>query len=196
MRVRRFAVGLGAIAALLAVGRSSTAQSTRDEDQTERPEVRSLSMSGVRSVDRAELLQSIATSASRCQNILLTGFCFVTRSDRIWDKKYLDRTELRSDVFRIRVFYWKRGFREAQVDTVIARKGNDQVAVTFKINEGRPTLVRAIRVAQDDTVLSDAEVSRVVELEVGKPFNLLSLDSTVANIRNVLQDRGYADARV
>src|SRR5688572_33208440 len=132
MRVCRSSMALGAIAALLTVGRSGFAQSTRDDDQTERPEVRSLTLSGVRSVSRDELMQSIATSASRCQNILLTGFCFVTRSDRIWDKKYLDRTELRSDVFRIRVFYWKRGFREAQVDTVIARKGNDQVAVTFK----------------------------------------------------------------
>ena len=174
MRLRRFAVSLAAIAALLAVGRSSTAQS-RDDDQTERPEVRSLTLSGVRSVNRDELLQSIATSPSRCQNMLLTGFCRLTRSDRIWDKKYLDPTELRRDVLRIRVFYWKRGYREAQVDTVIARRGADQVAVTFRIAEGPPTLTRTIRVVQADSVLTNDEVARLVELEAGKPFNLVAL---------------------
>lgn len=195
MRLRRFAVSLGAIAALLAVGRSSTAQS-RDDDQTERPEVRSLTLSGVRSVNRDELLQSIATSPSRCQNMLLTGFCRLTRSDRIWDKKYLDPTELRRDVLRIRVFYWKRGYREAQVDTVIARRGADQVAVTFRIAEGPPTLTRTIRVVQADSVLTNDEVARLVELEAGKPFNLVALDTTVLRMREVLQDRGYANARV
>ena len=195
MRVRRFATALGAIA-LLTVGRSTTAQTTRDEDQTERPEVRSLTLSGVRSVDRDELTQSIVTSESRCQNMVLTPFCLVTRSDRFWDKKYLDRIELRRDVLRIRVFYWKRGFRDAQVDTVVANRGDGEVGVTFKIDEGRPTLTRVVRVRQTDTVLSDAEVSRVVELEAGKAFNLIALDSTVARMRGVLQDRGYADARV
>jgi hypothetical protein len=73
MRVRRFTTALGAIA-LLAVGRSTIAQTTRDEDQTERHEVRSLTLSGVRSVDRDELMQSIVTSASRCQNVVLTPF--------------------------------------------------------------------------------------------------------------------------
>jgi outer membrane protein assembly factor BamA len=195
MRLRRFAVQLGAIAALLTVGRSGTAQS-RDDDQSERPEVRSLTLSGVRFVNRDELLQSIATSASRCQNILLTGFCLLSHSDRIWEKEYLDRTELRRDVLRIRVFYWKRGYREAQVDTVVARRGNNQVAVTFKIVEGPPTVVRAIRVVQRDSVFSNDEISRLVELEAGKPFNLVALDTTLVRLRDVLQDRGYANARV
>ena len=196
MRVRRFALGLGAIAALFTGGRQSIAQDARDANQTERPEVRSLTLNGVRSIDREELLQSIATSASRCNNMLLTPFCLITRSDRIWQKKYLDRTELRRDVLRIRVFYWKRGFREAQVDTTVARRGTNQVAVTFAIVEGPPTLVRAIRVTQTDSVVTSAEIGKLVELEAGKPFNLVALDSTVANMRAILQDRGYADARV
>ena len=178
MRFRRFAYGLGAIATLLTVGRAGHAQ-TRDDDQTERPEVRSLTLSGVRSVNRDELMKSIATSESRCQNILLTGFCLVTHSDRIWDKKYLDRTELRRDVLRIRVYYWKRGYRGAQVDTVVARRGPEQVAVTFRITEGPPTLTRAVRVVQRDSVLSNSEIERLVELEAGKPFNLIALDSTL-----------------
>ena len=123
--LRRFAFALGAIAALLTVGRASAAQRPRDVT-TRRSDQKSgrSQLSGVRSVNRDELLQSIATSASRCKSILLQAFCPITHSDRLWDKEYLDRTELRRDVLRIRVFYWKRGYREAQVDTVVAPRGN------------------------------------------------------------------------
>ena len=195
MRLRLFTFAFGAIGTLLTAG-PSEAQGPRRDEQTERPEVRSLKLSGVRSVNRDELLQSIATSASRCKGILLQAFCPLSHSDRLWNKKYLDRTELRSDILRLRVFYWKRGFRAAQVDTVVAPDGAGQVAVTFKITEGAPTLTRAVRVTQVDSVLSDAQIRKLVDLEPEKPFSLIALDSTVIHIRSLLQDRGYADARV
>ena len=75
MRACRFPCVFGAIAALLGVGRAGTAQSPGANDQMERPEVRSLTLSGVRSVDRDELTQSIATTASRCKSVLLNVFC-------------------------------------------------------------------------------------------------------------------------
>jgi len=162
----------------------------------ERPEVRSLSLRGVRSVDKDELLQSIATSASRCKSFLLLAFCTLTHSDRLWEKAYLDRTELRLDVLRIRVFYWKRGFRGTKVDTAVARHGRDAVAVTFRITEGPPTLVRSVTVIHTDTVLTPAEVKRAVELHEKQPFSLVALDSTRERLRRALQDRGYADARI
>jgi outer membrane protein assembly factor BamA len=196
MRPHRFTTGLGAIAALLSVSHVGVAQRQRDSDQTERPEVRSLKLNGVRSVNRDELLQSIATSASRCKSVLLQVFCPITHSERVWAKKYLDRTELRRDILRIRVFYWKRGYRDAQVDTVVARRGSEQVAVSFNIAEGAPTLTRAVQVRQTDSVLTTSQIDRLVELEQAKPFNLIALDSSVVHIRNLLQDRGYADARV
>jgi outer membrane protein assembly factor BamA len=196
MRACRIACGFVAGAALLVGPDVSGAQSSRSADQSEQPEVRSLKLRGVESVDQDELLQSIATSASRCKSLLLQAFCPLTRSSRFWEKEYLDRTELRRDVLRIRVFYWKRGFREAQVDTVVAPRGRGEVAVTFQIEEGPPTLVRAVRVERTDSVLAEDEVSDLVELEPKEPFNLLVLDSTVLRIRSVLQDRGYANARI
>jgi outer membrane protein assembly factor BamA len=89
-----------------------------------------------------------------------------------------------------------RGYRQATVDTSVAEHGRDEVAVTFKIAEGPPTLVRAVNVQQMDTVLKRAEVARLVELKAGEPLSLIALDSSVAHIRMVLQDRGHADARV
>jgi outer membrane protein assembly factor BamA len=196
MRIRRIALGLEAFAALLITGRSVAAQVSTANSQTDRPEVRSLTLSGVRSVNRDELVQSIATSPSRCKSILLYVFCPLTHSGKVWEKRYLDRTELRRDVLRIRVFYWMRGYRDATVDTVVAKRASDQVAITFKIAEGPPTLVREVRVQQTDSALTDAEVRRLVELAPGKPFSLVALDSTVAHVRGLLQDRGHADARV
>ena len=196
MRIRPFASALGVIAALLGTTRAIAAQRSEKNDQSERPEVRSLTLSGVRSVDRDELLQSIATSASHCKSFLLYAFCPLSHSSSIWDKRYLDRTELRRDVLRIRVFYWIRGFRQATVDTTVAERSNDEVAVTFKIAEGTPTLVRDVHIRQLDSVLTTAQVNRVVDLKKGEPFNLIKLDSTVSRLRAALQDRGYADARV
>jgi len=196
MRIRPFASALGVIAALLGTSRATAAQRAEKNDQSERPEVRSLTLSGVRSVDRDELLQSIATSASHCKSFLLYAFCPLSHSSNIWEKRYLDRTELRRDVLRIRVFYWIRGFRQATVDTTVAERSNDEVAVTFKIVEGAPTLVRDVRIRQLDSVLTTAQVNRVVDLKKGEPFSLIKLDSTVSRLRAALQDRGYADARV
>ena len=159
MRIRPFASALGVIAALLGTTRAIAAQRAEKNDQSERPEVRSLTLSGVRSVDRDELLQSIATSASHCKSFLLYAFCPLSHSSSIWDKRYLDRTELRRDVLRIRVFYWIRGFRQATVDTTVAERSNDEVAVTFKIAEGAPTLVRDVRIRQLDSVLTTAPES-------------------------------------
>ena len=196
MRIRPFASALGVIAALLGTSRAIAAQRAETNDQSERPEVRSLTLSGVRSVDRDELLQSIATSASHCKSFLLYAFCPLSHSSSIWEKRYLDRTELRRDVLRIRVFYWIRGFRKTTVDTAVSQRGSDEVAVTFKVVEGAPTLVRDVRVQQLDSVLTVAQINRVVDLKKGEPFNLIKLDSTVSRLRAVLQDRGYADARV
>jgi len=196
MRICRLAYHLAAITALLLPGRAALTQRGTQDDQVERPEVRSLTLSGVRSVDRNELIQSISTSASRCKSLLLAAFCPLTHSDRVWQKHYLDRTELRRDVLRVRVFYWMRGYRRATVDTTVAKRNSDEVAVTFKIVEGPPTLVGTIRVEQRDSVLTSAQIARVVELKPGRPFSLIALDSAVARIRGALQDRGYADARV
>ncbi|HEX6052988.1 MAG TPA: BamA/TamA family outer membrane protein [Gemmatimonadaceae bacterium] len=196
MRASRYAPAIAAAAMLSLVwSRASDAQGSGGDDQMERPEVRSLELRGVESVDRDELLQSIATSESSCKSLLLFAFCPLSHSSLFWDKEYLDRTELRRDVLRIRVFYWLRGFREAQVDTVVDRRGRDAVNVTFRVREGRPTLLRDVRVERRDSVLTEKEINSLLEVERGKPFNLVALDSTLLRIRGVLQNRGYPNAR-
>jgi outer membrane protein assembly factor BamA len=191
----RRALVFGIVAAIALViaslPRSLTAQS--DTDQHDSPEVRELSMVGVRHVNRGELEQSIATQATECKSILLEPFCVFSHSPLFVRKHYLDRTELKRDVLRVKVFYWKRGFRSTQVDTSVTRKG-DGVKVTFTIAEGPPTLVSSVVVAQAESVLTPKDLRQNILLREKEPLNLLALDSSHVLLRQELWEKGYSDA--
>ena len=179
---------------LLAAAPALRAQSSA-EDQREAPEVTRLTIRGVKAVDASELQNSISTSASSCRSLLLRPFCWIWKSDVFYERKYLDRRELQRDVLRIRVFYWKRGYRHAAVDTAVAQS-DGKARLTFRISEGKPTLVRKISVGPQTDVLSAKDIRRSVSLRAGKPLNLLMLDSSLVSLSNKLWERGYADAVV
>src|SRR5437870_12111165 len=106
---------LGLAAALLLVPALLFSQQTTPTQS--HPEVVNLTLKGVKSVKQSDLLTSIYTTASYCNSFLLKPFCWISKSKYFYTKKYLDHQELHRDVLRARVFYWKRGFREAEVDT-------------------------------------------------------------------------------
>ena len=184
------------LAALVAVGGPLSAQSSSPEDdELEAPEVTKLTIRGVKAVDKAELEKSISTDESGCKGLILTPFCWISKSPIFYERKYLDREEFKRDVLRIRVFYWKRGWRHTTVDTVVSPHKTG-VQVTFRVTEGDPTTVRKISVGPQSPVLSERDIQRSVSLRAGRPLNLLMLDSSVVSLRNKLWERGYADAVV
>jgi outer membrane protein assembly factor BamA len=173
------------------------AQVNRDDRaELERPEVRELVIRGVKSISKDELENSIATEESGCLSLLLKPFCLVTKSHYVYARRYLDRTEFQRDVIRMLVVYFKHGYRDAQVDTTIARVGPNAVRVTFSVTEGPPTLVTSSKVADTGRVFTDKELERELRPKVGEPLNLLALDSTAIRLRAMLWERGYADAVV
>ena len=162
----------------------------------ERPEVEEVEFSGVRAVSESELAEGLATQASACRSLLLYPFCLV--SDHPWfvERAYLDYPEFQRDVLRIRVFYWRRGYREAQVDTSVV-PDDDEVIIRFAVTEGRPTLVSSVTVTQEGTpILSDGTIEDLMRLRAGNPLDLLALDSSLVLLRDELFRRGYADAQV
>ena len=175
--------------------RAAAAQSPRDQ-QREAPEVRKLAITGVKSVDWHDLSRSITTRASQCRNLLLTPFCLFSHSPTIEDKYYLNETELRRDVLRIRLYYWKHGYRDASVDTVVTKLARRQVGVEFKVTEGRPTLVRRISIAYDSALISDKTRKRLTLLHAKDPLDLTQLDSMRVLFQNEMWDLGYGDAVV
>ncbi|MEO8908836.1 MAG: BamA/TamA family outer membrane protein [Gemmatimonadaceae bacterium] len=161
-----------------------------------RPEVVNVTLKGVKAMKQADIMQNIYTTASYCNSIILKPFCWISKSSYFFTRKYLDHTELHRDVLRIRVFYWKRGFREAEVDTVVVARGENQVGVTFTIREGPPTIVSDVAVNQTPPLLSQREINKRVLLGKNDPLNLIKLDSSRVFLQTRLFDKGYADAEV
>ena len=187
---RRAIGGAGLVLAIIAIAAPLTAQS-RDEDRI-RPEVKELVLRGVKSVDEDELLNSIATEESHCKALLFRPFCLVTKSRFFYEREYLSRTELARDLFRIKVFYFQRGWRQAEVDSLVTRDG-DGVRVVLEIVEGPPTIISTLTVRRPPEILDDRLVARLMEVRAGEPLNLLALDTSRIQIENALWDRGYAD---
>jgi len=147
-------------------------------------------------VSRRDLERSIATTASGCKSLLLAPFCTVSKSKLFVHKKYLERDEFRRDVLRILVFYWKRGYREAQVDTAVTRHSEGAVRVAFDIREGPPTLITSLRVDYDSTLMDERRVRKLSILRAGDPLNLVVLDTMRLTLQLYMWDRGHADAQV
>src|SRR5687768_14588805 len=166
------------------------------QDEEKKPEVVDLKFQGVKALKVDEMRASIVTDESHCQSFILKPICWVNKSKLFYERRYLDRDELIRDMLRLRVFYWKRGFRETQVDTVIAPRGPAKVAVTFLVNEGPPTIVSDVSVTQTNPVLSNRAVERRTLLKRGDPLNMIKLDSMRVRLETALWDNGYADAIV
>jgi outer membrane protein insertion porin family len=160
------------------------------------PEVRRIVLDGVTHVDVYDLQQSISTRASRCRSFVIAFFCWFSRSPTFQDKYYLDHDELARDIVRIRLYYWKRGWRETEVDTSVAPPGGRAVTATFKVTEGPPTLVRKLSMVYDSTLISDHTRNRLTLLHAKDPLDLIRLDSMRVMFQNEMWNQGYGDAVV
>ena len=70
----------------------------------------------------------LATKASGCKSLLLQPFCAITKSHLVYDTRTLDHIELARDVVRIKVYYYKRGYRETEVDTTVTRAHSTRIS--------------------------------------------------------------------
>ena len=184
---------LASLVALFTGVSSGTPLGAQENEEREAPEVKDLKWSGVESVSKDDLQESIETEETRCRSLLLTPFCLVSNWSLFKDRHFLDRTELRRDMLRIRVFYWKRGWRDAQVDTVVTPK-DEGVRVEFKVTEGPPTRISSIRLERPGDVLADNEVRNAMKVRAGHPLNLIALDSSIVFLKATLWNKGYGDA--
>lgn len=158
------------------------------------PIIRRVEFVGNEAYSKGELKRGIVTRASSCRSVFLSPFCWVGISafKRI---ERLDPRELRTDVARLRVFYFRRGYREAQVDTTVVR-GEGVVDVTFLIDEGEPVIVRSLEIAGLDGVPGVEKVIDGVELKVGDTYSEVALAASKTNMETALRNRGWAEAAI
>jgi outer membrane protein assembly factor BamA len=175
---------LSGVAALLLLLPGAVSSQTPPTASKEPPktEVDRLIFKGVKSVDRKDLKLSLYTDASHCVSLVLTPLCWLTHAHYVYARKFLNHDELKRDVLRAEVYYWKRGFRETVVDTLVQMKGEKHANVSFLVNEGLPTLVSGISVTQAKPVLSEREIADRLVLKEKTPLSLIKLDSTVVFI--------------
>ena len=166
-------------------------------DTSPDPEVASVDFNGAtKAIDLRELQANIYTEPTGCRSFVFSLVCRFTNWRAVEIRHYLNRTELKRDVLRVRVFYYREGFREAQVDTTVTRLNEKQVAVRFNIVEGPPTIVTDVAIAYDSTLITPKRVQQLTQVQAGRPLDLFEMDSTRIQLQNELWDKGYADALV
>jgi outer membrane protein insertion porin family/translocation and assembly module TamA len=158
-------------------------------------EVASLEFAGANGVSPDDLKRVVFTRTSSCRLVLIAPLCKVGRNQLFIDRRRTTPAALGEDITKLRVYYWQRGFREAQVDTVLVPAGRG-TAVTFRIVEGEPTRVGTLDVSQRSPVLTPRELEDAVVLKSGAPLDLVALDTTLARLRNAVWNKGYGDVRI
>ncbi len=123
------------------------AQAGDEPDGKEYPVVEEVVLRGVPHVDEEELRAGLATKGTECKSILLQPFCWFSDSKHFVVKHRLDPLEVERDALRIRLFYWKRGYRDTEVETDIV-PADGGVEVVFTVDEGPPTIATYIGVEQ------------------------------------------------
>jgi outer membrane protein assembly factor BamA len=156
--------------------------------------VTGLSFEGNQTFPGRVIQEAILTEDTHCRSVVLAPFCWFG-GDWAIEERTLSRPEMARDMARIRLFYFRRGFRETTVDTVVGENGGGGVSVRFRIDEGPPILVTSVEIAGADTL--DVPLSRQdLEMRVGEPLSLIELETSREQLISGLRDQGRAHAEV
>jgi outer membrane protein assembly factor BamA len=143
------------------------------------------------------LSRAIFNRETKCRSWLLKvpiPFCWFGAGFAV-DRQVLIARELPGDMLRLRSFYSRRGFREAQVDTVIGRLTDEGVSILFQIEEGRPVRVSTLSILGMEG-LEDLDVAAALPIAEGDLLSSIDLDAARDSLILRLQNRGYPRADV
>jgi outer membrane protein insertion porin family/translocation and assembly module TamA len=195
MSVLSFRLSLVA-SCLLLCGRPAHGQEVRPpRDPRDSVDVTALTFPGASAVSTDDLKRVLFTRTSTCRLPFLIPVCKLTPNQLFTDRRRTTSAALGEDITALRVYYWQRGFREAQVDTLLTptKRG---YAVAFRIVEGTPTRISALDVVQRPTVLSARELGEAVVLHTGEPLSLIALDTTLTRLKVSVWNKGYGNVRI
>jgi translocation and assembly module TamA len=163
---------------LLAAAGCLTARGTPDH-----PVITALEFRGVRSVDRSQLADRLATRSSSC----FIG-CDVAR---------LDQDELADDRLRIIAYYKERGWYRAEVqEPIITVDGEGRVRVRLVVSEGSQARVSRIETPGLEAATEALRELKRPALKVGARFTVEAYDGMRAQLLAALRSTGWALAAV
>jgi outer membrane protein insertion porin family/translocation and assembly module TamA len=170
---------------LFITARTVSAQDTSCE--TGEKEVRALKFSGNTAFTDAELSRIIVTTPSPFARTVLHLPLSVRRC--------LNPTELPKDRARLVIFYRRRGYPDATVDTAVTASGGG-VEVKFVIHEGLPTKLQSLVFQGLDSVANRGDVLKRLPIRAGQRFDRVNLDAARDTIAHRLHNSGYPRAAV
>jgi outer membrane protein insertion porin family len=193
--LRGAATAGAALVAMLSLPAAPAAAQQEVPEAGERPLIERLTFNGVAALDEADLRASIVAQETRCRSFVLRPFCALTSWSVLLDQHYLDREELPRDELRLRVYYFQRGYRSAQVASSVRPRGSG-VEVVFEVEEGPPTLIEAWSLRQTTDVLSSRRIRRADLPGEGDPLDLMRLSLGLADLASAYGQAGHLDAEL
>ena len=180
-----------AVFLVVALSGSTTGQG---QEARGRPEVVSIDLAGNSTFPTDTLKRAIVNRETECRTVFLWPFCKIDL-DFPHARHYLQAEEFPRDAIRLRLYYWQRGFRDAQVDTASRTPATDQIELAFTIDEGRPVLVDSIAVEGGEAI-ANTTLLEDLPLRKGQPLSGLVVEATRTTLESRLHDDGYAHALV
>ncbi|MBS2014751.1 MAG: BamA/TamA family outer membrane protein [Deltaproteobacteria bacterium] len=158
-----------------------------------RTSVNEIQVRGANEVDEDEIKEKIATTESKKFLGLFRGVVF--------EYSTLDRFVLQRDLARVEAFYRSKGFYDAHARAGRAHTIDEKhVRVEVVVEEGRPSLVRTIRIDGIEDlppdVIDAAKRAAGEGVRKDRPIEQEALELTEGRVRRALSDRGYAYAKV
>ena len=102
------------------------------------------------------------------RNIIATEAPSFFRRLRFWNREGFDyvEDEVRRDAIRIERYYQRRGFPHVRVEhETEVRDKSWQRAVTFHVNEGRPTMIRNLTyIIEGDEEIEEYHITNLLEM--------------------------------
>jgi outer membrane protein insertion porin family/translocation and assembly module TamA len=146
------------------------------------PEVAKVSFEGNKAVPSTTLEATIETAPS-------SGARRFTRL--FGTRRCLPQGALLRDVARLMLFYRRKGYPRAAVDTALDRTPTHAVHVKFTIHENDAMLVDSIEVRGVPDSAIRSRIRRAIKLQPGDPLDRFSLDASAAAIVAGLRRAGY-----
>ncbi len=168
-------------AALLAFARPLMAQDVSC-DRGDR-EVRALKFSGNVEFAPDVLAATVVTLPSSFAGLPIIG-----------ERRCLDPIEFGRDIQRLETLYRRRGFPDVQVDTLVRTLKVGVIEVTFRIVEGLPMRVSALRLLGVERDAAARVVLRDFPLRVGGVFDRGALEAGRDTILRRLRNLGWPQA--
>lgn len=163
-----------------------------------RPEITRLRFEGNETFPDRQLRNAILTRQTECRSFLYNWVVPLCRFDVDFalDPAFYNPRTFRNDFFRIEAFYRAQGFRQVEVDTLMARPAPTELEITFRIREGEPVRIAELEVQGLSDLPEGSEVARDLPVGVGDRLDRTALRAASDTLVQRLQNRGYPRAEV